>query len=248
MNDRQQKILAVIERTGSATVEQLQAEVFASPATVRRDLKTLENEGAITRVWGGASTKQKANSDLPTFIREIANTDKKKTIARKALKFINDGDCLFLPSGTTVGVLCKYLGEVNDLTVITNCIDFVDTLRKSSSTQVFVTAGKLHERYDLVGSLAISSIEKFNADCMFFSCSGISADGFTSNDLARLEVFETMARHSKKTILLCDSTKVGEVGTYSGFPFDKIDFVIIDKKPKDEQLIKTLGNKLILCE
>ncbi|MBR2988925.1 MAG: DeoR/GlpR transcriptional regulator [Clostridia bacterium] len=246
MNERQDRIYEIILRTGNATVEQLQSEVYASPATIRRDLKVMEEEGVISRVWGGAVVN-KSGVDKPVFVRSVENVEPKKAIAKKALRFISDNDTIFLSSSTTVEQLCRLLYRYTDLTVITNCLDFVDIIRKSLSFKVFLPAGQLHERHDLVGPLAVNSIEKFNANVFFFSCSGIDENGFTSNDIERLEIFSAMAKNSVKTVLLCDCSKVDKVATYRGFGFDKIDFVIMDETPKNEQLVKTLGNKLIVC-
>lgn len=248
MNDRQKRIYNVIEKNGNASVEQLVREVFASPATIRRDLTKMEADGIITRIWGGAMLSNKAGMDPPAFARAVENVSAKKSIARKALQLISEGSSVFLPSGSTVSELCKILTTFSDLTVITTCIDFVDEIRKSSSIKVFVPAGELYERHDIVGALTKSSIEKFYADYFFFSCSGLTADGFTSNDLNRLEVLETMSTHSAKTVLLCDSSKVGKKCTYFGFELEKIDVVIMDKSPKDKVLIEKLGKKLIVCE
>ena len=152
---------------------------------------------------------------------------------------------VFMPMGSSVLALCKILNVFNDLTVITTCIDAVNILREYSNFKIFLPAGQLHDREDVVGPLTKNSLERFYVDVFFFSCTGINANGFYSNDLARLEVFETMQRHSAKTVLLVDSSKVGKKGTYVGFGFDKIDYVIMDEKPNDKDLVKALGSKLI---
>ncbi|MBQ8311550.1 MAG: DeoR/GlpR transcriptional regulator [Clostridia bacterium] len=54
MNDRQEKIFAILNKRGSASIEQLRQEIFASEATLRRDLTQMEQEGLLIRTWGGA--------------------------------------------------------------------------------------------------------------------------------------------------------------------------------------------------
>ena len=245
MNERQKRVYEVIERVGSATVEQLVNEVFASPATIRRDIKKLEEDGLIARIWGGAMLANKAGMDKPHFLRSTIAVSAKKAIARKALTLIKEGDVIFLPMGSSVVELCKVLDVFNDLTIVTTNIEAVNILRDNSSFKIFMPAGQLHEREDLVGPLTKSTIEKFYADIFFFSCTGITADSFYATDLARLEVFESMAEHSAKTVLLMDTSKVGKKGACVGFGLDKIDHVIMEEKPSDNALIKALGSKLI---
>ena len=246
MNERQKHIYKIIVKLGNASVEHLEREVFASSATIRRDLKKMENQGLITRVWGGAVLSGNADIDPPSFVRETENTEPKRLIARKALSFIKENDTIFLPSGSTVTELAKILGIFKNLNVITTCINVVNLLKTYSSFNVMVTGGTLYEHYDLVGPLATDFINKISADVLIFSCSGITENGFTSKDISRLEVLFAMQNNAQKKILLCDSSKVGKKYTYKGFPFEKIDYVIMDKKPDDIKLVKALGKKLIV--
>ena len=47
--ERFAKILSILERMGSVTVQQLMTELDASESTVRRDLNTLDANGQIGR-------------------------------------------------------------------------------------------------------------------------------------------------------------------------------------------------------
>ncbi|MBQ9485606.1 MAG: DeoR/GlpR transcriptional regulator, partial [Clostridia bacterium] len=241
MNDRQKRIYEIIVKIGNVRIDHLEKEVFASGATIRRDLKKMESMRLISRVWGGAVLYGKADIDPPSFVRESVQTDAKRKIARKALSFITENSSVFLPSGSTVTELSKILGSYKDLTVITTCVNVINILKTYSSFNVLVPGGELYEHYDFVGSLTKSFINKLSADLFFFSCSGITAEGFTSKDINRLDIIDAMRLNAAKHILLCDSSKVGKKYTYKGFDFDNIDFVIMDEPPKDQDLIKALG-------
>lgn len=246
MNERQERIYKIISRLKNATIEHLSKEIFASPATIRRDLTKMENEGLITRVWGGAVVSGSTTIDPPEFVRSNENVDAKKAIARKALSLIEENSSLFLPSGTTVKELCKILPTLKDLTIITNSLDAISNLKESSSFKVYALGGELHEHYDFVGPITHEQIDKFSADYLFFSCSGITENGFTSNDINRLEILKHMQKNATKTILLCDTSKVNKKCMYNGFDFSKIDFVIMEKAPNDSALMQQLKDKLII--
>ena len=247
MNERQERIYQIIQRLDNATIEHLAKEVYASPATIRRDLSKMERDGLISRVWGGAVLSSKKTLDPPQFVRSNENLYAKKKIAIKALSYISEGSCIFLPSGTTVKELVLSLNRLNDLTVITNSLDVINTLNNTTSFKVFALGGSLYERYDFIGPLTNNVIDKFSADILFFSCSGITKDGFTSNDLNRLEIISRMQKNATKTVLLCDSSKVGKKCMHKGFDFDKIDFIIMEKMPTDLALIEKLKDKLIIA-
>ena len=85
MNDRQGKIYRILSKQGNASIEQLKREVFASEATLRRDLTQMEQEGLLIRTWGGAVLAGKADSDPPLFVRSNANVRAKNSIAKAAV-------------------------------------------------------------------------------------------------------------------------------------------------------------------
>ena len=248
MKARQNKIYDILRIRGSATVEQLVQEVYASEATVRRDLDKMEREGLLTRVWGGAVAADKINCDPPAFVRSVTNINSKKKIARKAMSFLSNNMSIFLPSGTTVMELVKLFNMFENLTVITTGHEIINTLVNYSSVKVISPGGELYENYDYVSPFASNNIEKFNADVLFFSCSGITADGFTFTDANRMDIIQKMQKNSSKTILLADTSKIGNICTYKGLGFDCIDYVVMEKLPDNKEFIKALGKKLVVTK
>lgn len=248
MNERQERIYGILNKRGSASIEQLCSDVFASPATIRRDLKAMEQEGLLVRTWGGAISSNQVNNDPPLFVRSNTNTHAKRAIAKTAAGFLHDNASVFLPSGTTVTEVAKQMRGYKNLTVFTNGLDIIGALNDHLSAKVIVLGGELYENYDMIGSLADSAIDSLNADLFFFSCSGISADGFTSSDMVRLDIIKKMKKNSAKTILLADTSKVGKKYTYRGFGFEYVDHVVMERKPDDIALVKALGKKLVTAE
>lgn len=248
MNERQERIYAILTKRGSASVQQLTREVFASPATIRRDLTVMEQEGLLTRTWGGAICTDSVNSDPPLFVRSNSNIYAKRAIARTASTLLRDNLSVFLPSGTTVTELAGQMHRYKNLTVFTNGLDIITALHDHLSAKVIVLGGELYENYDMVGAMTDSAIEMVNVDMVFFSCSGICAEGFTSSDIIRVNIIRKMQKNSTKTILLADTSKVGKRHTYRGFDFECIDYVVMEKMPDDSELVKVLGKKLIVAK
>lgn len=244
MNERQERIYEILSKNGSATVEQLTKELYASDATIRRDLTKMEREGLLARVWGGALLNSNGNADLPAFVRSMTNIEAKKKIAYNASGLIRDNMSIFMSSGTTVTELSKLLGSFENLTVITNGLDIINELNRLG-VRVIAIGGELYEHYDFIGSIAENNIEMFNTDIFFFSCSGITSGGFTSKDMHRLEIMNRMQKNSHKTVLLSDTSKVGKKYTYKGFGFDKIDYVVMETVPGDKELVNALDRKLL---
>jgi len=51
-NERYNQIYDLVKERGTVTVHYLQNQLHASEATIRRDLKAMEDRGLIKRIWG----------------------------------------------------------------------------------------------------------------------------------------------------------------------------------------------------
>ena len=64
---RQDRILAEVERSGGARIVQLAELLGVSDMTVRRDIDALAARGLVKKVYGGATVPQQGTSDEPGF-------------------------------------------------------------------------------------------------------------------------------------------------------------------------------------
>ena len=245
-NERFDRIYTILSERGSVTVQYLQKQLFVSEATVRRDLEIMENNGLLRRVWGGAMLPSTVK-DIPSFVREKSNLDKKEAIAAIASRFLKNSCTVFFDSSTTCLSLVPYFSELKNMTVITNSLKMSYKLGEHGNTTVHVLGGQVYEGYVLSGYLAVDSVQKFHTELMFFSCSGISSSAeITSVEPKVVEVVQKMLHNSEKRILLCDTSKVGKNALLRVADLTEPDYVIMDGLPTaDPKLIDLLGDRLI---
>lgn len=211
--EREKQILEILLKEKRATVQQLAKVLYISEPSVRRDLASLERQNLIKRTHGGAVLEETALSKnhIPFLIREYEQSSAKVQIAQKAMEFVNDNDVVFLDASTSCYYLIPFLASKRNLTVITNGVKALSKLAQYG-INTFSTGGALvNSCLVLVGEEACKTIETFNADVAFFSCRGVSDEGFLT-DIAREEniVRKSMIKHSKKAYLLCASEKFGK--------------------------------------
>src|SRR5215475_9693234 len=77
----------------------LAVEFNVSEDAIRRDLRALASEGRCRRVYGGALPITPASA--PMSNRMDAARERKSALARAALPLIQQGELLFLDSGST---------------------------------------------------------------------------------------------------------------------------------------------------
>jgi DeoR/GlpR family transcriptional regulator of sugar metabolism len=209
--ERKQQILELMRKGNRVvTVDQLCKSIFASGATIRRDLKDLENSKLIRRTHGGAILVEGNTSEDPLAFRENQNSMKKRIISDLALRHIQDGMTIFLDSSSTVYSLAKGLDKFNNLKVITNGIKTAMLLSDFKNVAVMCTGGSLRENSkSLVGLAAKDFISRYNADLAFMSCRGFSVESGAS-EASEDEFYVKMQyiANSKKAILMCDTSKM----------------------------------------
>lgn len=109
--ERFTRILSILESMGSVTVQQLMTELDASESTIRRDLNTLDANGQLIKVHGGAILKNTSYSteDDEVMQRKERNKDAKEEIAKYAATLIKPGDFVYIDAGTTTDLMIDFI-------------------------------------------------------------------------------------------------------------------------------------------
>ncbi|HFR0129675.1 DeoR/GlpR family DNA-binding transcription regulator [Klebsiella pneumoniae] len=99
--ERQEKLLGILREKRKVAVSEM-CDVFnVSGATIRADLRQLEEEGLLTRTHGGAVLRTRASFEQASDDREIVNLSAKERIGQRAAALVEDGDIIVLDTGTT---------------------------------------------------------------------------------------------------------------------------------------------------
>ena len=215
-NQRQDEIVKLVDRAGTVTVAEIVESMKVSDMTVRRDLIELESKGLLTRVHGGAKSNQHLKyREIPHEEKLYQNIEAKRTVAKKAVELIEDGDTIFLGPGTSVEVLAEEISNQH-LRVITNCLPiFHDLLKKKSDTfKVFLLGGIKN------GQIMTSSFE----------------EAYTQ---------KLALERSTETYLLIDSSKIGKEDFTSICPLANITAVITDRMSENAQEELEVYTKII---
>ncbi|MDR2750672.1 MAG: DeoR/GlpR family DNA-binding transcription regulator [Clostridiales bacterium] len=209
--NRKELILNLMRGKNFVTVDELSASLYVSGATIRRDLKELEESKQIRRTRGGALLVEGIANEDPLAIRENRNEHQKQIIAAQAVKKIKDGMTLFLDSSSTVYILARNLEGIANLRVITNGLKTCLHLSDRNDMAVMCTGGTLRAgSKSLVGQTAVDFVRRLNADAVFMSSRGFSLEsGSTEASEDESFIKREFIKNSKERYLLCDSSKMG---------------------------------------
>lgn len=233
--DRLDGILSQLSVDGSVGVNELSQALGVSPATVRRDLKLLEEQKLLSRSHGGAVSNG-VLYELPVRYRASQQAEEKRRIADAAAERVADVQTVGLTGGTTTTEVARRL-RGRALTVVTNAVNIASELVVSESIRLVVTGGIARpQSYELIGPLAERSLEGLNLDLMFLGTNGVTVTGLSTHDEVEAQTNRRMVERASRVIVVCDSSKIGKVALSSICPLDEIDELITDSGASGEQL------------
>jgi len=209
----------------------LSAMLDVSEATIRRDLERLEKRGDLERTHGGAIRNQRVSLEEDYAQRTQQFPDEKRWIGALAASMIEDGDVVFINSGTTSTELIRHISPNPNITVITN--NLVAALEVGASDlNLIVLGGAFQSISNSVGGrFAMENLERIYADKAFISVDGISFKyGCTFPTSEEAEVARRMIERTRGPItVVADQAKWGMVSNFEVLRVDQIDRLIIDE-------------------
>ena len=236
--ERQEKILNLLKNKNRVTVPEVCRLFSISKATARRDLNVLVNNGKTTRVRGGAVLLEKSAPELPMLIREAELRGEKQRIGKATAELINEGDTIFLGSGTTVLEVARNLTEKRNLTVLTNSLPIINLLVENKGINLIVFGGELRSsELSFIGHITEKALNEVRADIVIMGARAISLrEGITNDFLAETLTDRAIIRIGKKVILVADYTKFGKISTAFLAPLEKISTIVTNKEISQEYI------------
>lgn len=229
-NERQREIISILKSEGFCSVNNLCDKLFASKASIRRDLTELENQGIVKRSYGGAELITSSTSVVPFYARAYNYADKKQIIAKKAATLISEGSVIFLDQSSTSLFVAREILEKKNITVVTNNLEIINTLA-DSNIRVICSGGELSvdNRACFVGTSACETFEGIYADIMFFSTKSLTVSGVMT-DCTQREVFvrNSMLKNAALKVFLCNTEKISTNSPYKQCTLKDVDYLITE--------------------
>jgi len=250
--ERRQKIQQMVEAQGRVLVEDICASFDISKATARRDLDDLAEQQQIIRFHGGALRKNSAiaESDIPVHQRNSEQTDAKSRIGARAAELIQDGETIFLASGSTVLEVAKHL-HGKKVNVLTNSLLVMNELWADESIEVISTGGILRRsELSFIGHISEKSLEEICADKVFLGTFSIHpSTGLTHNYLPEIMTDRAIINIGRQVIVVADHTKFNRSASAFLVALSKVNVLVTDAAapPKVVDQIEKSGVQVILA-
>jgi len=228
---RQAAIYAQARQAGSVKVAELAESLAVTEMTIRRDLELLEGKGLIERIHGGAIYSHKVGLE-PQFAQKSAlMQEEKRAIGRLSATLVEEGDVVFVNSGSTTIEFLKQL-DVPGVKIITNN-PLAPVHVHSESVNVTLTGGEIRrESFTLVGELAVKAVKGVYANKAVIGIDGFSIKyGLTNATQAESWINRLMITNTHgSVILVADSSKLGRVANFRTAPMAAVSVIVTDSR------------------
>ena len=211
-SERMMYILQQLNKKGIINLKDVAKELSISEATVRRDFETLEKQGKLKRVLGGAASSDNIDdlmnhAELSMCEKTAINTAEKQKVATFAAKQVMEEDCIFLDGGTSIAPMMEILAS-KKIKIVTYSNLVLKRIRNPVA-DIFIIGGQFIPQYDMFfGAVAQDVLRRFHFEHAFIGCAGVNlVDGAvytTEVESMKLKLI-AIERSAKKHLLLDDS-------------------------------------------
>ena len=235
--ERRQRILEELERKEVLELDELADALHpVSKSTLRRDLKTLCDEGQVVLLRGGGVKLTQGSSDTPVKSRSIFCVKEKDIIAMRAAELVKDGEVIYIDAGTTTGRMIKYLKD-KYITVVTSNTFILDDLSGSRWDCILLGGHVNKATASVAGAITDNLLREMHFDKAFIGASGYDLmTGVNTPDYAEANKKRIVKANSRETFVLADSSKEGKTTMCS--VFDLTGITLITEKISDHMADK----------
>ena len=250
LNDRAEKIMKFLLRSGTASIEEILGEVGSSAPSIRRDLVFLETRGLIRRTHGGATLVEPLlyepfRYDRSFQAREQRYADEKRRIGLAAAELVQEHETVGLTAGTTVTLVGRSLRHRQHVQVVTNAINIGMELCNQPGIRTSLTGGAVSWAwsFSLTGNAALNFLNDVYMDKVFLSVIGFDVErGATTLETDEAQVFRKMLKQARQVIAVADSSKLGVTAPAFICPLSDVHMLITDTGASDEAVAAISGS------
>ena len=229
-------------------MDEVTSRFGVSGETVRRDFLSLEREGLLQRVYGGATSAAPGDREPSFAERQVRHLVRKRAIARLAATLVGPTDTLILDVGTSVAELARHLPPGYHGRVLTNSLLVASILAERPGVDVLVAGGRVRP-----GDLACSGpgANEFFAnhfcDKAFLGSGGIHPEiGLTDYYVDEIACRQLMIDHAPQRFVLADGSKLGQVAVARVCGLDRLTAVVTDSEADPLQLAALVRQGLVV--
>lgn len=209
--ERRQWLIERARTSGRLDVTEVSDELGLARETIRRDLTSLERQGFVRRVYGGAVPVERLTFESSLTMRAQRRQEEKHRIATAAANLVRSAESIYIDEGNLPQLVADQLKPTHPVTVVTASLAIATSLVGRDNVEVLCLGGRVRaETLGVVDHWAVSMLESIVLDLAFMGANGVTLEhGMTVPESAVAAVKTAAIRCSRRRIFVADSTKFG---------------------------------------
>ena len=250
--ERKEALLIYMRQHKKASIRELSEEFHVTGATIRTDLKEMEQQELLIRTHGGAILNQQSvEKESQLKLRRGIFYDEKRRIGKLARQFVNEGDIILIDSGTTMVEFASGLINFESLKVVTNDLTIALELQKSSAIEIVLIGGDVRNHFECtIGAFGTEFLKQISVDKIFLSPNALSiGQGLTTPNEETAAMKKAMIRTASEGYILCDSSKIGKKTFCKFADLNEFSYLITDDgiREEDQKALEDMGLHVLVC-
>lgn len=245
---RHHKILTYLQENSFASVQQLTVIAECSPATVRRDIIDLDEEGKLKKIRNGAekmlSPSTASSSGITTLypnISDYRNYEESDLIAQKAVELCEMRDNIFVGEGQIPFLMGKHLLDSN-VHVFSNYLPLLSYLIIEGYPHLVVLGGQYIKSQNIL--VSPDPHISYQGRYLIVGGDGLTEMGLTKSAVLTFMEERKMLQYADKVMALVESEKIGVFGGVGLFSLDQIDIVITGQNADPKIIDLLIANNI----
>jgi DeoR/GlpR family transcriptional regulator of sugar metabolism len=247
--ERRLALADLVRQNPVVTVEDLARRFAVSAQTIRRDFGVLEQQGLLTRTYGGAVARQddplQLSREYAFRAREEEQAVQKQAIAQAALDLVEPESTVIFDASTTVLALARELPLDIELTAIVNALHIALELSRRPNVNLTMIGGTLRQTsFSFTGPMSQAALGRLFAGTAFISARGLAVGrGLTEANPSESALKELMVNNANRVVALVDSSKLGRTALSLFAPFTAVDVLVTDDgaDPAHVEELRSIG-------
>jgi DeoR family transcriptional regulator, ulaG and ulaABCDEF operon transcriptional repressor len=250
-NEREAIILGLLGERGFVSFRDLEKRIHGSPATIRRDLERLAQDGQLTRVRGGIKALGDAQvpanalhlSGVPFHENIVRNRTQKEAIGKAAAAMCIPGEGVMIDGGSTTLQMCPHLAGLG-LQVLTNSLHIVSALINQAGTRILVPSGAVFPEQNIILSVfGEDGMPRFHGPRLFMGAASVGPAGVMQADVVLVAAERRLIERADEVIIVVDASKFDDPSGNVVCGLDDVDMIITDAGISDAtaQMIERAG-------
>lgn len=233
--ERQQHILQFIRNNKVVKLVTLTKEFNVSMETIRRDIQQLVQEKKIEKFYGGVKYIEPVEGLMDNRLTQ--QLTEKIAIAKACASLVNNGDCIFIDSGSTTYQMTPFLLSKEKLTVVTNSLPVAFDLI-GSNIEVMIIGGRVrHSEKSVTSNDFLFHFDHLNINKAFICASGVTLEkGISDFSLEEAMTRKQLINISQTVYVATDSTKFNKDVAIQVCPLEEVDMILTDNGLPKETL------------